>query len=229
MAGALGGVWAGGLAVPDERVAQPATRVVRAGTARIEVPQAWQTVRSHRDSPSCSRLHPRCVIASSSRWGRRTMRLSCPRACVRAPRTSDRDRARSSWPGTPPGGTEAWLGRRNDEALDVTVLPGRDTVLSVACVASVRDALAAPDCAAAITSVSLGGAPTLVPAPDLGLRQLLPAGPRRVGSHAHRGASRARRRRHRRAPRHGGHAGWRPRTSAPRTRCGPWRQTAARR
>ena len=49
MAGAVGGVWAGGLAVPDERVEQSATRVVRAGAARIEVPQAWQTVRSHRE------------------------------------------------------------------------------------------------------------------------------------------------------------------------------------
>ena len=76
-------------------------------------------------------------------------------------------------------GHPAWryrglVGRGGDEALDVTVLPGRDAVLSVACVSSVRDALAAPDCAAAITSVSLGGAPTLVPAPDLGLRLLLP-------------------------------------------------------
>ena len=76
-------------------------------------------------------------------------------------------------------GHPAWryrglVGRGKDEALDVTVLPGRDAVLSVACVSSVRDALAAPDCAAAITSVSLGGAPTLVPAPDLALRQQLP-------------------------------------------------------
>ena len=44
--GAVGGVWAGGLAVPDERVAHSATQVVRAGAARIEVPQAWQTVRA---------------------------------------------------------------------------------------------------------------------------------------------------------------------------------------
>ena len=56
----------------------------------------------------------------------------------------------------------------------MTVLPGRDAVLSVACVAAVRDALAATDCAAGITSVSLGGAPTLVPVPDLALRLQLP-------------------------------------------------------
>ena len=46
MVGGVGGVWAGGLAVPDERVAHSGTRVVRAGTARIEVPQAWQTIRA---------------------------------------------------------------------------------------------------------------------------------------------------------------------------------------
>ena len=97
-------------------------------------------------------------------------------------------------------GRPAWryrglVGRGGDEALDVTVLPGRDTVLSVACVASVRDALAAPDCAAAITSVSLGGAPTLVPAPDLGLRLQLPAGART------RWIARASRREPRSAPR----------------------------
>ena len=76
-------------------------------------------------------------------------------------------------------GRPAWrypglVGRGGDETLDVTVLPGRDAVLSVACVAAVRDALAAPDCAAGITSVSLGGAPTLVPVPDLALRLQLP-------------------------------------------------------
>ena len=102
-------------------------------------------------------------------------------------------------------GHPAWryrglVGRGGDEALDVTVLPGRDAVLSVACVSTVRDALAAPDCAAAITSVSLGGAPTLVPAPDLGLRLVLPRALDDAGPHPHRGASGARCRAHRRDP-----------------------------
>ncbi len=56
----------------------------------------------------------------------------------------------------------------------MTVLPSRGAVLSVACVSPLRDAGAMPDCAAAIGSVSLGGAPTLVPGPDLALRLMLP-------------------------------------------------------
>ena len=46
-AGAVGGVWAAGLVTSDERVEQSPTQVVRAGAARIEVPEAWRTVRAN--------------------------------------------------------------------------------------------------------------------------------------------------------------------------------------
>ena len=108
------------------------------------------------------------------------------------------------------------------------MLPGRDTVLSVACVASVRDALAAPDCAGAITSVSLGGAPTLVPAPDLALRQQLPGvldalDRTRTEARAALGAADTGGTQARLA------AGWKPRTSAPRERVAAAAAAARRR
>ena len=173
MAGAVGGVWAAGLALRDERVEPAATRVVRAGTARIEVPRTWETVRTTPKTVVLAPAPPlrdRVIIAAGPADD-----ASLVPASLRA-RTQDLG-------GGPRAielaGRPAWrypglLGRGGDETLDVTVLPGRDAVLSVACVASVRDALAAPDCASAISSVSLGGARTLVPAPDLGLRLMLP-------------------------------------------------------
>ena len=227
MAGAVGGVWAAGLAVPDERVEAPATRVVRAGAARIEVPQAWQTVRATGKSvvlaPSPP-LRDRVILTVGA-----PDHASLVPASVRA-RTQDLGQGPRT---VQLAGRPAWrypglVGRGGDEALDVTVLPGRDAVLSVACVASVRDALAAPDCAA--------GSP---PSRSAAHRR---SSPRRTSPSdcSSRGCStrwiaRAPRREPRSAPRTpagprpGGHAGWRPRTSAPRMRCGPWRQTAARR
>ena len=85
------------------------------------------------------------------------------------------DRGRSSWPGARPGGTQGcWDGAATRRSTSTVPPRPRRWASSVACVASVRDALAAPDCASAISSVSLGGARTLVPAPDLGLRLMLP-------------------------------------------------------
>ena len=172
MVGGVGGVWAGGLAMPDERVAHSGTRVVRAGAARIEVPQAWQTIRATGNAvvlaPSPP-LRDRVILTLGT-----PDHASLVPASLRA-RTKDLGRGPRTvqLAGHPAWGYRGLVGR-GDEALDVTVLPGRDAVLSVACTSSIRDALAAPDCAAAITSVSLAGAPTLVPAPDLGLRLLLP-------------------------------------------------------
>ena len=159
--------------MPDQRVERPATQVVRAGAARIEVPQAWRTVRATGKTvvlaPSPP-LRDRVILTVGA-----ADHASLVPASLRA-RTQDLGRGPRT---VQLAGHPAWryrglVGRGDDEAFDVTVLPGRDAVLSVACVSSVRDALAAPDCAAAITSVSLGGAPTLVPAPDLGLRLVLP-------------------------------------------------------
>ena len=172
MVGGVGGVWAGGLAMPDERVAlrpprwsvparpgskcpRPGRRSAPPGTTVVLAPSPplRDRVILTLGTPDHASLVPASLRARTQDLGRgpRTVQLA----------------------GHPAWGYRGLVGR-GDEALDVTVLPGRDAVLSVACVSSMRDALAAPDCAAAITSVSLGGAPTLVPAPDLGLRLVLP-------------------------------------------------------
>src|SRR6478735_2907517 len=172
-AGAVGGVWAAGLVTSDERVEQSPTQVVRAGAARIEVPEAWRTVRANGTTvvlAPAAPLRDRVIVTVGA-----PDHASLVPASVRA-RTQDLGQGPRT---VQLAGRPAWrypglVGRGGDETLDVTVLPGRDAVLSVACVAAVRDALAATDCAAGITSVSLGGAPTLVPVPDLALRLQLP-------------------------------------------------------
>ena len=97
--------------------------MVRAGAARIEVPRAWQTVRATGNAvvlaPSPP-LRDRVILTVGA-----ADHASLVPASLRA-RIQDLGRgprARSSWPGTRPGGTEGWWGAA-DEALDVHGAPG---------------------------------------------------------------------------------------------------------
>jgi hypothetical protein len=137
------------------------------------VPRAWQTVREGATT---------VVLAPSPPLRDRVLvtvepadHVSLIARSLRARIHGITDRPRTA----DVAGRVAWqyaglVGRRGTEALDVTVLPTRDAVVNIACLSPIRDAAAMPDCAASIHSVALGGAPTLVPAPDLALQLRLP-------------------------------------------------------
>lgn len=171
--GGVGGVWAAGRVDPEPPAAPPATRLVSAGGARLQVPQAWDPVRTSASTT---------VLAPAPPLPDRVIVTVGPPDHASLIARSVRDRIGEPTVKPVPselGGRAAWsyrglVARTGGDALDVTVLPWRDAVLTVACVSPLRDAGAMADCAAAVGSVSLGGGPTYVPAPDLAFGLALP-------------------------------------------------------
>lgn len=171
--GLAGGLLVRALAAGPEPERPVATRVVSAGPARITVPQTWQTVRTGRMSvvlapapPLPQRVHVTVEPADRPSLIGRSFRT---RIRDRSPRPRSVDVA----------GHAAWeytglVDRRGDELLDVTVVPAREHVVNVACVSPLEDAGSMLWCASGIGALTVGDAPTLVPAPDLALQLQLP-------------------------------------------------------
>lgn len=171
--GLAGGLLVRALAAGPEPEPPAAMRVVSAGPARIEVPRAWQTVRTGRTSVVLAPAPPlpQRVLVTVEPADRPSLIGRSFRARIRdrSPRPRNVDVA----------GHAAWeytglVDRRGDETLDVTVVPAREHVVNVACVSPIDDAGSMLWCAGGIGSLTVGDAPTLVPAPDLALQLQLP-------------------------------------------------------
>jgi hypothetical protein len=173
LVGVACGVLVRTLAAPDEPAPPVATRVVRAGHVRVEVPRDWQLLHTGSEA---------VVLAPSPPLPDRVLVTLEPADSASLVGRSVRTRI-STLPHRPRAtkiaGLAAWqyadlVDRRGTQGIDVTVLPARDGVVNVACVSPIGEVGAMPDCAAAIRSISLGRSPALVPVPDLALQLQLP-------------------------------------------------------
>ena len=174
------GAWAGNAIRPEPRSQPDAARTVRAGAATLRVPGDWKPV------PVAGGQLPGTTVAMSPPTGAhdRLVAVFAPATDASLVPSALRDLTAGlrGGPGAARlGGHPAWAyervpGRDPDEVIDVTVLPTAAGVLGVACVSarSGPDARAMRGCASSIRSVSVDGAPFVLPTPDLAFRLRLP-------------------------------------------------------
>ena len=168
-----GGAWARHAPAREQRAQPPATQVVRAGVAALEVPRAWRTVAPHGEGAGSTAV----LAPSAGSPARMIVTIAPPVDRSLVPRAL-RELVRDLGDGpraTLVAGHRGWryagpAARGSDETISVTVLPSAVGVLGIACV----PASSSPDCAASVASVSMGGAAAFLPSHDLALRLRLP-------------------------------------------------------
>ena len=178
----LAGVWAGGAVRPAGPPPPSPTRTVAAGRATLRVPGDWrpEAVRDARIADLASARtavlrpssgQPARVVLTTQPVDHASLLPHALRSALAGPIPSPR---RTSLLGRP-----AWLyaGLPTTDAqlMDVTLLPTTVGMLAIACVSPARVGQSAKDCAASVTWLSLPGARTLAPTPDLAFRLRLPA------------------------------------------------------